>query len=408
MSQRMAVLILLALALWGGTAVWLHQVLDPQGPGMVWDFYPLWRAGRWLLEGRDPYSDALTLELQLHSYGRPAQGEEDPHTFSYPIPTLCELLPFFLLPLPLAQATWLSTLLWGLVWAVFGLTYVLSWPRAPIARAGLVVWSMLLYPVAWSLLLGQPAILAFALFVAALAALRQQRDGWAGIALALATLKPQLTVLATVALLLWSAWQRRWRLWAGFGVTLAGLLGASFILYPGWLGGFLYALRRYAGLMPFLPPVAMLARLFPGYQTQVTVTLTAALLAAVIWRWMREAHGEDLPMAAIGLTLIVTTLVAPRISQANQIVLLIPLATAFASWATRGRAWKWAGGAVVVMLVTGPWMLDALLLPTLGSPAHYRQQHMIFAPLFPVIALLLLTIGWTGCRHRRALPLRDR
>lgn len=113
-------------------------------------------------------------------------------------------------------------------------------------------------------------------------------------------------------------------------------------------------------------------------------------------------------MAAIGLTLIVTTLVAPRISQANQIVLLIPLATAFASWATRGRAWKWAGGAVVVMLVTGPWMLDALLLPTLGSPARYRQQHMIFAPLFPVIALLLLTIGWTGCRHRRALPLRDR
>jgi len=399
----MALLILLALALWGGTAAWLYQVLALQGPGMVWDFYPLWQAGRWSLEGRDPYSDALTLELQLHSYGRPAQGEEDAHTFAYPMPTLCALLPFCLLPLPLAQATWLSTLLWGLVWAMVGLTDVLNWPRAPLARAGLLVWSLLLYPVAWGLLLGQPAVLAFVLLVAALVALKRQRDGWAGVALALATLKPQLTVLAAAALLLWSAWQHRWRLWVGFGVTLAVLLGASFVLYRGWMGGFLYALRRYAGLMPFLPPVALLARLFPGAQTEVMITLTVSLLAMLAGYWVREAGGQDLPIAAVGLTLVVTTLVAPRISQANHVVLLVPLVTALASWAARGRGWTWAAVAAVVILVIGPWMLDALLMPPLGSPAHYREQHIVFASLFPMITLLLLMTCWTRCRHRRAL-----
>jgi hypothetical protein len=403
MSRRMALLILLALALWGGTAAWLYQVLALQGPGMVWDFYPLWQAGRWSMEGRDPYSDALTLELQLHSYGRPARGEEDAHTFAYPMPTLCALLPFFLLPLPLAQAIWLSTLLWGLVWAIVGLTDVLNWPRAPLARAGLLMWSLLLYPVAWGLLLGQPAVLAFALLVAALVALKRQRDGWAGVALALATLKPQLTVLAAVALLLWSAWQHRWRLWVGFGVTIAVLLGASFVLYRGWMGGFLYALRRYAGLTPFLPPVALLARLFPGAQTGVMITLTVSLLAMLAGYWVREAGGQDLPIAAVGLTLVVTTLVAPRISQANHVVLLVPLVTALASWAARGRGWTWAAVAAVVILVIGPWMLDALLMPPLGSPTHYREQHVVFASLFPMIALLLLMTRWAGYRHGRAL-----
>nr|NIV36376.1 hypothetical protein [Anaerolineae bacterium] len=43
MCRRVALLIVLALALWGGTAAWLHQVLALQGPGMVWDFYPLWQ-----------------------------------------------------------------------------------------------------------------------------------------------------------------------------------------------------------------------------------------------------------------------------------------------------------------------------------------------------------------------------
>jgi hypothetical protein len=403
MSRHMALLISLALVLWGGTAAWHYQVLAVQGPGMVWDFYPLWQAGRWLLEGRDPYSDALTLEVQLRSYGRPAQGEEDPHTFAYPMPTLCALLPLFLLPLPLAQAIWLSTLLWGLVWAMVGLTDVLAWPRVPIARAGLLVWSLLLYPVAWGLLLGQPAVLMFALLVAALIALQWQRDGWAGVALALATLKPQLTVLAAVGLLLWSAWQHRWRMWAGFGGALAVLLGASFGLYPGWVGGFLYALGRYTALMPFLPPVALLARLFPEGETGVMITLAVSLLAIWVWYWVREARRSAVPMAAVGLSLVVTTLVALRISQANHVVLLVPLMTALASWAAEGCGWARAVVAVVAVLLVGPWLLDALLMPPLGSPAHYRHQHMIFASLFPMITLVLLTTRPQGWGHGHTL-----
>jgi hypothetical protein len=243
----------------------------------------------------------------------------------------------------------------------------------------------------------------FAFLVVALIALQWQRDGWAGVALALAVLKPQLTGLAAVALLLWSAWQHRWRLWVGFGVALAVLLGASLVLYPGWVGGFLYALRRYAGLMPFLPPVALLARLFPGSQDGVMVALVVSLLAVLVWHWVREARGPAVPIVAVGLSLVVTTLVAPRISQANHVVLLLPLVSVLASWAAGGRGWAWAGVAAVVVLLVGPWMLDALLMPPLGSPAHYRRQHMIFASLFPMITLLLLATRRTGWGHGRTL-----
>ena len=396
MLRRVALMMLLALVLWGGTAAGLHRVLNQQGPGMVWDFYPLYQAGRWLLEGRDPYSDALTLELQYHSYGRPAEGEEDPHTFAYPVSTLCVLLPFLVLPLAEAQAMWLSTLLWSLVWAMVGITYVLNWPRAPLVRAGLLVWPLLLYPVAWSLLLGQPSILAFALLVAALVALHLRRDGWAGLALALALLKPQLTVLAIGVILLWGAWQRRWRLWAGFGLTLSTLLATSFVLSPGWISGFLYALTRYSNLMPFLPPVTLLGRLFPGAGSWAAFILATGLLVLAVWYAARQARAEALPIRSVGLALVVTTLVAPRTSQANHVVLLIPLVTTLASWAARGRWWTWAGVAMAVIVLTGPWMLDAVLLPPMGSPNRYRQQHMLFAPLLPTIALFLFAVRSLG------------
>ena len=42
------------------------------------DFYPRWRGTRaLLLEGKDPYSEEVTLEIQRGMYGRPAREDED-------------------------------------------------------------------------------------------------------------------------------------------------------------------------------------------------------------------------------------------------------------------------------------------------------------------------------------------
>src|ERR1035438_8701129 len=55
------------------------------------DFYPIWLTSRqWLREGRDPYSPALTREIQIGLLGRPldSQFSTDPpndyRAFAYP------------------------------------------------------------------------------------------------------------------------------------------------------------------------------------------------------------------------------------------------------------------------------------------------------------------------------------
>ena len=63
------------------------------------DFYPRWHGTRAvLLEGRDPYSREVTLEIQEAIYGRPARESEDQVAFAYPLYISLLILPFALLP----------------------------------------------------------------------------------------------------------------------------------------------------------------------------------------------------------------------------------------------------------------------------------------------------------------------
>jgi len=58
------------------------------------DFYSRWRGTRaLLLEGKDPYSEEVTLKIQRGMYGRPARGDEDRVAFAYPLYVSLYILP---------------------------------------------------------------------------------------------------------------------------------------------------------------------------------------------------------------------------------------------------------------------------------------------------------------------------
>lgn len=58
------------------------------------DFYSRWRGTRaLLLEGKDPYSEEVTLEIQKGMFGRPARGDEDRVAFAYPLYVSLFILP---------------------------------------------------------------------------------------------------------------------------------------------------------------------------------------------------------------------------------------------------------------------------------------------------------------------------
>jgi hypothetical protein len=114
------------------------------------------------------------------------------------------------------------------VWSLLGLaSVVVAWaiaaPFSGLARIALLLTAIAIWPVHYSLILGQPTPEIIALAAAAWWFLERDRVALAGIALALATgLKPQDVVLVPVALLLTGRW-RAFVWWAG-GCAVLGLI----------------------------------------------------------------------------------------------------------------------------------------------------------------------------------------
>lgn len=388
----LAVLLLLLLA---GNAAGLYAVLTSRYPLMVFDFHPLWEAARELfLRGGDPYSDGVTVLIEQATGGVEATAVGSDHTFAYPLPALFPLLPLAWLPLPWAQAVWYTVLEGALVGGVLWGARAMGWRPPAWLLVWAVVWAFLVLPNAWALVLGQVSLLVFACIAGASWALSVGRDGLAGVLLAWSTVKPQMSLLLLLGLAIWAAVRRRWSLLKGLGGTLVCLYGASFLLRPGWVGGFLYALSRYAGHSPWLSPVALVA----GMARPVWVSsllgagMTGALLFAWAgaWWWVLR-RGEGMRWA-MGVTLVVTLLIMPRTSIVNQVVLILPLFLALAALSgPRRRRYLLAAGLFLAMLAA-VWGFDLLVLARVGEQRAVAQ-HRTLGLVLPVAVGVVLLAG---------------
>jgi hypothetical protein len=392
-KERALLVLLISLFLMSNTAG-IYFALTSRRSLQVWDLQPLWQAGRWIVEGRgSPYGDEMTRLLQIQSYGRLVGEGEDPHTFAYPLYALLLVLPLIFLPLPWAQAAWFTMLEFGVVVGVFGAIKLTGWRMSGWWVLLTVLWGFLLYPLAWALVLGQISILIFALFIATMLALQCGQEGWAGICMALTTAKPQMSFLLVPALLLWALARRRYRFLLSFAGTMGALLLISFLLLPGWLVGVLQAGISYFEAQPFPAPVMLLGETIAGDQGwAVALPLVVLLLARLTWAWWRERASSPAPLWPIGLTLVITTLIAPRTSVVNQAPLLLPLCLLLADLARRGRQGQLVAAMVQAVLLVGLWVIDLLCFPPSDSGEHWYAQQRVISPILPTFLLIALAM----------------
>jgi len=389
--RKSALLIVLILLFLVSNTIGVYATLTSRKQLHVWDLQPLWQAGRWIVEGRgSPYSDEMTRLLQMQSYGRPAQQDEDNRAFVYPLYILLLVLPLIFLPLPWVQAAWFTLLELAALVGIVGAMRVAGWSLSIRRVLLMAIWAFLLYPMTWAMALGQVSIVILALLVVALLSLQAGWESWAGVCLALTTAKPQMSFLFVPALLLWAVMQRRGRFLLSFIAAMGVLLLASFAVYPSWLADVWRATASYFESQPFPPPVALLGKAIAGEQEGVvTLALVALLLAGLAWSWWRERHARPLPVWSIGFTLVVTTLIAPRTSLVNQVMLLLPLTMVLRDLGARGVWGKVAGVGLALAILATLWGIRALgMIPS--DPLGYRVEHVIISPILPVALLVLI------------------
>lgn len=367
-----------------------YTVFTSENPGAN-DFYSRWVGGCALLrEGLNPYSEAVTARIQEGMYGRPALPDEDQVAFAYPLYSLLFFFPLcFVTNYALVQAIWFWLLLVALVLATLLWMQVIRWRPQPWLWAQTILWVVLMYHSFRSLILGQFAVFMLLALVATLWAMQRRHDGWAGAALAMATVKPQMIYLAIPWILLWTAGQRRWRVWAGFGAALASLTIGSMFLLPSWIPDFVRQVLAYPSYTVFGSLTWIIVQYWLGLGKGVEIGVLAVLilfLLVLVWRLWRGTWDQMLWM--LGVLLLLTNFFTPRIATTNYI-LWIP----WALWGFREMhsAWKhWGTWAVVASEAGSLVGLWVLFLATVQGDF---EQIPVYFP-FPAAMILLLIWLW--------------
>lgn len=406
MSRRLyfllgAVLAAVAMWLWVQRIAIPHQQVDSAERGIprgnLSDLYPRWLGAReLLLHRRDPYSLEITREIQQGYYGRVLDTSrpddpKDQQAFAYPLYVVFVLAATVGLPFAVVQRIFLYFLL------AFTAASVLLWLRALNWKLNLdakLIWIVLVlgsFPAIQGFKLQQLTLLVAGLIALSMAALASGRFVWAGVALAIASIKPQLVFLLVLWLCIWVAgnWSQRRRFFWSMVFSAAALVVGAELLLPGWIQEFRAASAAYyqytgggrSVLDVLLSPVAGRA---------VSALLVTALVMA-LWHWRHAPENSPEFQYSLGLVLATTLTVIPMFAPYNQLLLipvLMLIVRAIRDLWTKSAISRGLT-AIAALTILWPWIAAAgLVLANLFLP----RTSVLKAWTLPILTSLAIPI----------------
>jgi hypothetical protein len=384
-----------------------------QGYSFGNDFYQVWRTSRELSgQRRNPYTSEMTREIQIGLYGRlldPKRPTDPVDQRRFPYPAFTDLLfwPTAYLPFETVRI-WVTCIL-----AILTMASVLMWLRAmswPLEWRWVAVIVLLLlssYQALEGLYAGQIGFLVAFLLSSSILALQRERLLFSGFLMALTTVKPQVTGLTILFLLLWSLynWRVRGRFCVGLIATLALLLGASLAVFPHWIESWLHTVLAYHNYTsPPVITVELTSWLTHGLSGPVTILLTiGSVVAGMALMWLnRAATPDSLPfwMTLTILLCITVITILPGPSVYDHVILLPGI---LLLWKHRKTVVELSHAARTLLRVGAvvlfwPWIMAFVLIAMhpFIPPSTFDSSIIFLLPLrmagplpFAVLALLV-------------------
>jgi hypothetical protein len=391
----LVLLIFLAVNLWiSMNYIGPHEKLLARGPTSPTqgDLYPPWRGAQELiLDKADPYGPEVSRDIQVGYYGRvlsDATGEQkDQQRFAYPVYVAILLSPFVSINFETVRTLFFWMLL------LITLASVPLWLRflqlrvSRLTLATLAAMTLSSVPIVQALNFQQLALLVAGLLAGCAVLLAKRQYFWAGVLLALASIKPQMSMFLTMWLMVWISgdWRKRRPLLWGFCLTLAALALAGELLLPGWIPKFLHGLAAY---QHYTGGGNVLTRTLPKPVAVLAAGAAAAVGGLTGWRARRLESDAPGFAFAFALVLTLTVLVAPALAALFNQVLLLPglslLAFACDRWNASRQANVAAG--LLALVTIAPWVLGTVAV---GLSFFLPQvlHRFWLVPLFPSVLL---------------------
>lgn len=301
--------VLLAVAL--AAPFWhLHVITRVYLPINHSDLLPIWSGTRAAMNGKDPYSGNIVIQLQDRWYADAPKTiiHAEPQEFWYPAHIIVLFAPFGSASwstLRLLYLTILPPLLALVFWNIAG---VLKPCLSARIRHLVVAIALCSWPVIWGLRLQQMSVVVMLLVLLSWYFLARGQQIAPGILLAFSTIKPQLVLPLLIWFLIWAGSRSMWRMLASFAGALAILLGIAEWLLPGWIPRWLNSIRQYQAMTHSSPQLETAFGYWPG------MAIGAVILALVLigfLRLRRCSPGSRQFNIATGLALAAAVLVAP-------------------------------------------------------------------------------------------------
>jgi hypothetical protein len=379
-----AFFVFLAIAIFGGL-VWANTVYVRTRPVEKQFLVPWLGARTYLQYGVSPYDAQSTQRAQIVYYGRMAAEGEDPLRLATPFPVELFYFPFALITdYPLALGLWMTLGEIALIAAAFLTLSLTGWKPRWFLLSLILLFAVLGVYSFRALTGGSAAPLVVFGLVAALVAVRDERDELAGALLALSFFKPSIAAVFLLFILWWIVSNRRWRVALGF-LMAAGLFTLlSFFLLQSWFFPYLRGLVSAFRNNPGITVGSLLVEWWPAIGTRVgwIITIALALLLFLEWRALR---GKDFRHAlwTASLTLAVAPLLDLPTSLDAHILLFLPLLLILSVAAERwtGLRAAFASGGILLVTFALTWLISS-------------STHALFFVLPIVLFACLYWIRW--------------
>ncbi|HWG43243.1 MAG TPA: glycosyltransferase family 87 protein [Gemmataceae bacterium] len=339
------------------------------------DFVEYWAAGRLNVHGDNPYDPERVHQLEREA-GRTSEGI----LMWNPPWTLPLVMPLGLLDCRLAHLLWLCLQFATVAWCADALWRLYGGPVAQRWIAWLLAFTFL--PTIFSLTAGQISPLVLLGAVLFLVCLRQGRDALAGAAAVLLAIKPHLSYIFWIALLLWAIRSRRWSILGGGLLTGLAALGVALLCNPSVLSQYWHTFTSRPPAQYRSPTLGTVLRLLLG-EEQFRLQFLA-MIPGLVWfvsYWLRQRANWDWNVT-LPLLLLMSMLTAPYGAWPFDLVLLLVPVVQVAATISRANtcrlgllaaaAYLAINGAATAQLAHEVeyfgfiWMTPALLLAYLG------------------------------------------
>jgi hypothetical protein len=381
--------------------IWFARYVVPPDT-LCADYICYWAAGKALVAGQSPYDVELQTQVQrAHGWDKAKNGLGAFDFLPFYYPPWFAMLCAAVVPLGYegGRVAWFVVDADLIILSGFLLRRAVPGvpPTIPLFAAPVFIYSIA------SVLLGQTTPLVFFLVAAAWRLLEASRDRTAGVVLAWLTIKPQMTGLMLLGVLIWAARRRRWGVVMGFLGTLGLLCLASSLMVPGWLSQMLSAPRRTpnpAEIFPQIGTTWFLLLKTSGLPSWVFWPLYALVAAPLLVAVLQAALDRSRPLHdVLALGLLAAAIVAPYGRHYDFPLLLVPFLVLLGT-----RLSEIAGTALLVALLALPY-LQYVLMAQFGLIGHTGRPNPEF--LFAWIPLLLAATWWASSLRKGSRPVPE-